>query len=141
MHPAAESDRPEREGERMPRAKQLTVQIANKPGTLAQVARALGEARVNMKSLAVFEGRAKIIAEDPVKGREALQALGLFATIEDCLTIDMVDQPGSLGDICARLAEAGVNIDYAYTGIAHDGDKPVVVMVVSDLDKATKITG
>ena len=125
----------------MPRAKQLTVQLANKPGTLAQVAQALGEAKVNMKSLAVFEGRAKIIAEDPVRGREALQALGLFATIEDCLTIDMADRPGSLGDICARLAEAGVNIDYAYTGIAHDGDKPVVVMVVSDLDKATKIAG
>ena len=125
----------------MPRAKQLTVQLANKPGTLAQVARALGEAGVNMKSLAVFEGRAKIIAEDPARGREALQALGLFATIEDCLTIDMADQPGSLGDICTRLAEAGVNIDYAYTGIALDGDKPVVVMVVSDLDKATKIAG
>ncbi len=125
----------------MPRAKQLTVQLANKPGTLAQVARALGEAGVNMKSLAVFEGRAKIIAEDPARGREALQALGLFATIEDCLTIDMADQPGSLGDICTRLAAAGVNIDYAYTGIAHDGDKPVVVMVVSDLDKATKIAG
>lgn len=125
----------------MPRAKQLTVQLANKPGTLAQVARALGEAGVNMKSLAVFEGRAKIIAENPARGREALQALGLFATIEDCLTIDMADQPGSLGDICTRLAEAGVNIDYAYTGIALDGDKPVVVMVVSDLDKATKIAG
>ncbi len=57
----------------MPRAKQLTVQLANKPGTLAQVAQALGRARVNMRALAVFEGRAKIIAEDPAKGREALQ--------------------------------------------------------------------
>ena len=125
----------------MPRAKQLTVQIANKPGTLAQVAHALGEAKVNMKSLAVFEGRAKIIAEDPAKGREALQALGLFATIEDCLTVDMTDRPGSLGEICTRLSEAGVNIDYAYTGITHDGDKPIVVMVVSDLEKAAKIVG
>src|SRR5881296_1747932 len=80
----------------MPRDKQLTVQLANKPGTLAQVAQALGEAKVNMRALAVFEGRAKIIAEDPAKGRDALQKVGLYASIEDCLTVDMLDRPGSL---------------------------------------------
>jgi len=125
----------------MPRAKQLTVQLANKPGTLAQVAVALGKAGVNMRALAVFEGRAKIIAEDPAKGRDALQREGLYASIEDCLTVDMADQPGSLGEICGKLAGAGVNIDYAYTGITQSAGKAVVVMVVSDLDKAVRIAG
>jgi hypothetical protein len=125
----------------MPRAKQLTVQLANKPGTLAQVAQALGKAKVNMRALAIFEGRAKIIADDPAKGREALQKEGLYASIEDCLTVDMVDKPGSLGEICARLAGAGINIDYAYTGVTQAAGKAVVVMVVSDLDKAAKLTG
>lgn len=125
----------------MPRTKQLTVQLANKPGTLAQVSRALGKAGVNMRALAVFEGRAKIIAEDPAKGREALQKEGLYASIEDCLTVDMSDSPGALGDICAKLSEAGVNIDYAYTGITQSAGKAVVVMVVSDLEKATGLTG
>ena|SRR5688572_15537236 len=125
----------------MPRAKQLTVQLANKPGALSQVAQALGRAKVNMRALAVFEGRAKIIADDPSRGRDALQKEGLFASIEDCLTVDMADQPGSLADICRRLAEAGINIDYAYTGITQSAGKAVVVMVVSDLDRAAKITG
>ncbi len=125
----------------MPRAKQLTVQLANKPGTLAQVAQSLGKAGVNMRALAVFEGRAKIIAEDPAKGREALQREGLHASIEDCLTVDMSDKPGALGDICARLSAAGINIDYAYTGITQSSGKAVVVMVVSDLEKAAKIAG
>ena len=125
----------------MPRGKQLTVQLANKPGTLALVAQALGRAKVNMRALAVFEGRAKIICEDPAKGRDALQKEGLYASIEDCLTVDMLDQPGPLGDICARLAEAGINIDYAYTGIAPAAEEAMIVMVVSDLDRATKILG
>jgi hypothetical protein len=125
----------------MPRAKQLTVQLANKPGTLTQVAQALGKAGVNMRALAVFEGRAKIIADDAAKGREVLQQEGLYASIEDCLAVDMSDQPGSLGGICAKLANAGINIDYAYTGITQTPGKAVVVMVVSDLDKATKLTG
>ena len=125
----------------MPRAKQLTVQLANKPGTLAQVALCLGKAKVNMRALAVFEGRVKIIADDPAKGREALQKEGLYASIEDCLTVDMSDQPGSLGDICGKLSGAGINIDYAYTGITQTPGKAVVVMVVSDLDKAAKIVG
>jgi len=125
----------------MPRAKQLTVQLANKPGTLSQVAQALGKAGVNMRALAVFEGRAKIIADDPARGREALQALGLFASIEDCLAVDMSDRPGSLGEICAKLGSAGVNIDYAYTGITQAAGKAVVVMVVSDLEKAARIVG
>jgi len=125
----------------MPRDKQLTVQLANKPGTLAQVAEALGKAGVNMRALAVFEGRAKIIADDPAKGREALQKEGLYASIEDCLTVDMADQAGSLGGICAKLSAAGVNIDYAYTGITQSAGKAVVVMVVSDLEKAARLTG
>jgi hypothetical protein len=125
----------------MPRTKQLTVQLANKPGTLAQVAQALGKAGVNMRALAVFEGRAKIIADDAAKGREVLQQEGLYASIEDCLAVDMSDRPGSLGGICAKLAAAGINIDYAYTGITQTPGKAVVVMVVSDLDKATKLTG
>jgi len=125
----------------MPRAKQLTVQLANKPGTLAQVAQALGKAKVNMRALAVFEGRAKIIADDPAKGREALQKEGLYASIEDCLTVDMADQPGSLGTICHKLSEAGINIDYAYTGITQSAGKAVVVLVVSDLEKGARITG
>ncbi len=125
----------------MPRAKQLTVQLANKPGMLAQVAQALGRAGVNMRALAIFEGRAKIIAEDPAKGREALQKEGLYASIEDCLTVDMADRPGSLADICASLSQAGINIDYAYTGITQASGKAVVVMVVSDLERAAKLTG
>ena len=125
----------------MPRAKQLTVQLANKPGTLAQVAQALGKAKVNMRALAVFEGRAKIIADDPAKGRDALQKEGLYASIEDCLTVDMADQPGSLGTICNKLSEAGINIDYAYTGITQSAGKAVVVLVVSDLEKGARITG
>ncbi|MEK7799721.1 MAG: ACT domain-containing protein, partial [Acidobacteriota bacterium] len=75
------------------------------------------------------------------KGRDALQKEGLYASIEDCLAVDMADQPGSLGDICARLAGAGINIDYAYTGITQSAGKAVVVMVVSDLDKAARIVG
>ncbi|MEE9293101.1 MAG: ACT domain-containing protein [Acidobacteriota bacterium] len=125
----------------MPRAKQLTVQLANKIGTLAQVAEAISKAGVNMRALAVFEGRAKIITESPEKGREALQKEGLFASIEDCLTVDIADSPGSLGEICASLAKAGVNIDYAYTGITQTPGKAVVVMVVSDLEKASGIAG
>ena len=125
----------------MPRAKQLTVQLANKIGTLAQVAQALDKAGVNMRALAVFEGRAKIIAENPEQGRDALQKEGLYASIEDCLTVDMADRPGSLGEICGKLATAGVNIDYAYTGITQTPGKAVVVMVVSDLDKAAQIAG
>ena len=81
------------------------------------------------------------IADDPAKGREALQKEGLYASIEDCLTVDMADQPGSLGDICSRLSGAGINIDYAYTGITQTPGKAIVVMVVSDLDKAAKIVG
>ena len=125
----------------MPRARQLTVQLANKPGMLAQVAQALGRAGVNMRALAVFEGRAKIIADDPAKGREALQKEGLYASIEECLAVDMADRPGSLGEICAGLSGAGINIDYAYTGITQSPGKAVVVMVVSDLEKAAKLAG
>ena len=125
----------------MPRSEQLTVQLANQPGTLAQVAQALGKARVNIRALTVFEGRAKILTDDPRQGREALQNEGLFASIEDCLTVEVVDRPGALGEICRKVADAGINIEYAYTGLAETAGQAVAVMVVSDLEKASRITG
>jgi hypothetical protein len=49
----------------------------------------------------------------------------------DVLAVDVLDQPGTLGSVARKLADAGVNIDWAYLAT-----RTRLVLAVSDLDRA-----
>ena len=58
----------------MPRATQLTVSLKSKPGVLAQLAKTLADARVNIASLSADavsgRGKVRVIVNDAVKAKE-----------------------------------------------------------------------
>jgi hypothetical protein len=57
---------------------------------------------------------------------------------EEVLEVTMPHTPGSLGRIAKKLGEAGVNIRYAYTGLAESARRANVYYGVSDLKAAMK---
>ena len=91
------------------------VEMANKPGSLADVAEALGKQGVNIENIAGAacgdSGRVAVIAADDAATRQALTAKGL--TFKELETVDanLAHEPGSLGKAARRLADAGVNIE------------------------------
>jgi hypothetical protein len=101
-------------------AKDLTVELENRPGTLADLGEALGNAGVNIDGgAAIATGPGPvgvhILVEDADGARKALDGAGLSVTDErDVITLNVVDQPGELGRIGRRMADAGVNIDLLY---------------------------
>ncbi len=125
----------------MPVAKQLSAALANKPGTLAELTGALGREGINIQALMVFEGRARFLVNDPAKAREAVRKLGLQVFEDDVLATEIEPRTGAFGRITRKIADAGVNIDYCYTGLARSEGKVVGVFVVSDLKKAMKALG
>lgn len=98
-------------------AKDLTVELDNRPGTLAELGEALGNAGINIDGgAAVATGPGAvgvhILVENADGARKALEGAGLRVTDErDVFTLNVVDQPGELGRIGRRMADAGVNID------------------------------
>ena len=109
--------------------KDLKIKLENKPGALATIGEALGQAGVNIDGLCGFardmnarEDRElvmhtfHVLVGDPAKARAALVAAGIRVEEErDVVIPKVVDRPGEIGRICRMLSNAGVNIDFLYT--------------------------
>ena len=127
----------------MPKAKQLSVSVENRPGTLAHVAKVLGEAKVNILAFLSItsgaEGSVQVVVDNADKAKKALESAGLSYTEADVLHVDLPNVPGALGDFAGRLAARDVNITTAYQTTVKGSKRASVVLAVSDLDKATRV--
>ncbi len=100
--------------------KDLTVIMDDQPGKLADLGEATGRAGVNIEGLCAMVGDGKgfihLLVEDAGTARGALDAAGIGVADErEAIVVDLHDKPGAMGEIARDLAEAGVNIDVAYT--------------------------
>jgi hypothetical protein len=126
-------------------AKDLTVVIEDRPGTLADLGEATGRAGVNIEGMCGFpsEGRGVIhvLVEDAEAARRALAGAGLEVQRErDVLVlrqgVDLVDRPGQTGEIMRRLADEAINVDLVYA--KWNGD---AVIGVDDVEQARRALG
>ncbi len=127
----------------MPRAKQLTVSCENRPGTLAHVARVLGDAKVNILSFLTTtsgaEGSVQLVVDNANKAKKALDSAGLSYTEGDVLHVELPNLPGALGSFAGKLAAKDINVTSGYATTAKGSRKAGVVLGVSDLDKAARV--
>lgn len=99
--------------------KDLTLSLEDRPGTLADVAEALGKAGINIEGICGFpvggRGVGHVLVEDAAKARKAVDTTGAKVEGErDVLVLDIADRPGTLGQVTRKLAKAGVNINLVY---------------------------
>lgn len=124
-------------------AKQLTVMLENRPGMLAELCSELARLAVNIQALHAETGRpiaaVRMVASQPEVAKRVFSAMGLNFAEEDVLTVKIGDRPGSLGRVTRKLAEKGINIDYAYGSVARGSTQALLVMGVSDLAAAAKV--
>ena len=123
----------------MARRRQITVPIANQPGTLAGVTGAIGRAGVNVEAMTVFEGEVHVVVDDPEKAASALREAGYAVLEGEVLEVELDHTPGSLAKTTAGLAEAGINIDYAYSGPGDAPGRARMILAVSDPGRAEKV--
>jgi hypothetical protein len=118
-------------------ATDLTVVMEDQPGKLADLGEATGKAGVNINGLCAMTGDGKgfihLLVEDGGAARKALEEAGIgIADEREAVVVDLHDKPGAMGEIARDLAEAGVNIDVAYT--IFSGVR--LVIITEDIDKA-----
>jgi hypothetical protein len=100
--------------------KDLTVIMEDQPGKLADLGEATGKAGVNIAGLCAMVGDGRgfihILVDDEETAKTALADAGIeIADEREAVVVDLHDKPGAMGEIARDLAEAGVNIDVAYT--------------------------
>ncbi|MFH1474512.1 MAG: ACT domain-containing protein [Chloroflexota bacterium] len=95
-------------------ARQFVVQLKNRPGELAHLARALATRGINIRHIggvgAGDVGCAFITTSDERATREVLHGLGHRYIEGAPILVEVLDQPGGIADAAERLAAAGVNI-------------------------------
>jgi len=124
----------------MPKAKQLTVWVENRPGMLGEVGSALGAKKVNilafMATVTDNRGSIRMVVDKPAAAKKVFAEHRWETTEEEVLIVALADRPGTLGKIAHKLREASVNIDYAYAGLGPSARQVNVYFGVSDLKVA-----
>jgi len=124
-------------------ATQLALFLDNKPGTLARVCEALSEAKINIYAIATSDtidhSVVRIVVSDPRKAMVLFEDHGALVVENEVLMISGDNKPGSLARICDRLADAEVNIEYAYCATPPDARKGLLILRVSNAKKAMKV--
>lgn len=94
--------------------RQFVVQLDNRPGELAHLARALGARGINITQISCAGtgtiACAFMTTTNEDETREVLRGLGHEFVEGATVVVDVLDQPGGLADVAERLAAAGVNV-------------------------------
>ena len=127
----------------MPKVKQLTVSCENRPGILAQIARVLGDAKVNILAFATCasgtESSVQLVVDNANKAKKALDGATLPYSEADVLHVELPNLPGALGSFAGKLASKETNITSGYATVAKGANKATVVLAVSDLGKLARV--
>lgn len=117
----------------LPAMKDLCLSLPNHPGTLAAMGEALGRANVSIEGGGVFSGVAHFLFEDADAAVRALAAAGIAVeAVNDVVVLRLRQgEPGQLGKVARRMAEAGVNIEVQYSDHDHR-----LILVVDDPARA-----
>jgi hypothetical protein len=122
--------------------RELTVRLANSPGTLGRVAQVLGAERINLLAMSVDPtGALRMVVDNPLHAAGSLREQHYQVEERDVLYATVPNEPGSLGKVVKTLADAGINLDYAYASGIDRVPMVAVVLGVADVQKASAATG
>jgi hypothetical protein len=124
----------------MPRMKEFTITIEDKPGALGKCFLALAERGVNILAFQSYveegESLARLVVNDPASAIDVLGGLRMIFEQTEVAAIRLTHRPGELGRAAARLGEKQINIDYSYCGLEPGSSQVLAVFGVDNLPKA-----
>lgn len=118
----------------------VTIELENRPGALATMGEALGRAGVSVEGGGAWVvngiGVAHFLVTDGDAARRALAATGIRVTTVRDVVVQRLkqDEPGQLGRLTRRMAQAGVNIEVLYS----DHERQLV-LVVDRIERAREV--
>ena len=97
---------------------QLAVFLDNRPGMLARTCQALAAAKINILALSILDtvdhAIVRMVVDKPKDAEQALSRMHAMVQRRDVVFLDVPNEVGALAKIAERLAEAGINLEYAY---------------------------
>jgi hypothetical protein len=123
--------------------KQLAIFLDNRPGTLARLADALAEAKINIYAITTSDtvdySVVRVVVSDHRRALHLFEAHNVLVVEDDVLVLEGDNKPGSLARLAHRLAKAKINIEYCYSATGPKEKQGLMVMRVSNVKKALKV--
>jgi hypothetical protein len=123
----------------MAKTKQFTISIENRAGAVAEIARTLGNAKVNILALLGTAqgttGTVELVVEDARRAKKALDGAGLTYKETTAEEYELPNKPGALAECLEKLAAKGVNLNSICATASKGGKKAVVVYTVAAEEK------
>jgi len=124
----------------MAKTKQFTVTIENRPGAVAEIAKLLGNAKVNILALLATaqgtSGTLQLIVEDTRRAKKALDEARIAYKETTAEEFELTNKPGALAQSLEKLAAKGVNLNSIFATAGKGGKRAVVVYAVEAQDAA-----
>jgi hypothetical protein len=127
----------------MPKATQMNLELENTIGTLAVLCRELADRGVNLLAISAPEtnkktGPIRLLVTNPELADHALTKAGYKFVAEQVLYLEIKNRPGALAKAIERLAQAKIEVRYAYATAYAKAQKTAAVVAVDEkeLDRA-----
>ena len=123
--------------------KQLAIFLDNRPGMLARVTEALANEGINIYAITtsdtVDHTVIRMVVNDYRKALHIFEAHGTLVVDDDVLMVEVANKTGALAKIAGKLASAKINIEYCYSTTLPDAKKGLLILRVSNINKALKV--
>ncbi len=121
---------------------ELTLRLPNSPGALAGVCRLLAAERVSIQALSLdTTGHLRLIVDNPLHAAATLRDHHHQVAERDAIVMAVSNAPGSGAAVMRLVADAGVNVEYAYGGTAEGSPAATIVLGVEDAQRAATMAG
>jgi hypothetical protein len=121
---------------------ELNLRLPNSPGALASVCDLLSNERVNILAIELEAGGLlRMVVDNHIHAGALLRDRHHQVTERDVIVLGIPNGPGSLASVLRLVADAGVNIDYAYGGGSETGSTATVILGVEDAQRAGAAAG
>ena len=126
----------------MPIRTELNLRLPNSPGALAGVCRVLSDERVSILAMALDgAGQLRLVVDNHVHAAGVLRQLHYQVSEREVLQLSVSNASGGLAPVLALVADAGVNVDYAYGGSTEMSPSAAIVLGVADPMRAAAAAG
>lgn len=128
----------------MAKTKQFTITVENRSGAVAEIAKTLGNAKVNILALLGTaqgtNGTVEFVVEDPRRAKKALDEAGLTYRETTAEEYELANRPGALAQYLDKLAARGISLNSICATASKGGKKAVLIYTVEAEAKAKTAT-
>ena len=117
---------------------QLALFLENRPGVLSRTCQALAAAKINILAMSIIDivdhAIVRLVLDKPKEGEQVLAKLQVMMQRGDVVYMDVPNTAGVLAGITEKLAQAGINLEYAYCTAASSHSEGALVLRTNDLE-------